>query len=163
MLHNVLKSPTTLACNINSCIFVVFFQSVAYFSSVDVDRCLRKDPLNDCQTPSNPLGLETTYGIPKGAFLDCHLSICMGSFLIACLLCRWVSYHGGHREADRRYHAGTHRDKRWRTNQRRTEELTDDVAFHFHDRQTNLNAFCILIANHRLIDFYIILNSLSFG
>nr|CDS20224.1 DNA polymerase subunit gamma [Echinococcus granulosus] len=41
-------------------------ESVAYFSSVEVDTCLRKDPSNDCKTPSNPDGLEITYNIPKG-------------------------------------------------------------------------------------------------
>ncbi|VDD81479.1 unnamed protein product [Mesocestoides corti] len=41
-------------------------ESAAYFSSVEVDSCLRKDPLNDCKTPSNPDGLEATYKIPKG-------------------------------------------------------------------------------------------------
>nr|CDS27540.1 DNA polymerase subunit gamma [Hymenolepis microstoma] len=44
-------------------------ESVAYFSSVEIDTCLRKDPLNDCKTPSNPDGLEITYGIPKGESL----------------------------------------------------------------------------------------------
>ncbi|VDL28532.1 unnamed protein product [Hymenolepis diminuta] len=44
-------------------------ESVAYFSSVEIDTCLRKDPLNDCKTPSNPEGLETTYGIKKGESL----------------------------------------------------------------------------------------------
>ncbi|KAM7535911.1 hypothetical protein Aperf_G00000096703 [Anoplocephala perfoliata] len=44
-------------------------ESVAYFSSVEIDTCLRKDPLNDCKTPSNPEGLEVTYGIPKGESL----------------------------------------------------------------------------------------------
>ncbi|VDK40628.1 unnamed protein product [Taenia asiatica] len=44
-------------------------ESVAYFSSVEIDTCLRKDPLNDCKTPSNPDGLEVTYNIPKGRSL----------------------------------------------------------------------------------------------
>ncbi|CAF0847266.1 unnamed protein product [Adineta ricciae] len=40
--------------------------SVAFFSSVDVDKCLRKEPYLDCKTPSNPLGLEAACDIPKG-------------------------------------------------------------------------------------------------
>ncbi|VDM31475.1 unnamed protein product [Hydatigera taeniaeformis] len=44
-------------------------QSVAYFSSVEIDTCLRKDPLNDCKTPSNPDGLGATYNVPKGRSL----------------------------------------------------------------------------------------------
>ncbi|CAF2952900.1 unnamed protein product [Rotaria sp. Silwood2] len=43
--------------------------SVAFFSSVDVDQCLRKEPYMDCKTPSNPLGLEIAYDIPKGKSL----------------------------------------------------------------------------------------------
>ncbi|CAF0845752.1 unnamed protein product [Rotaria sordida] len=43
--------------------------SVAFFSSVDVDQCLRKEPYMDCKTPSNPLGLEIAYDIPKGESL----------------------------------------------------------------------------------------------
>ncbi len=42
------------------------FQSVSFFSSVDIDQCLRKEPYMDCKTPSNPLGLEAAYDIPKG-------------------------------------------------------------------------------------------------
>ncbi|CAF4365982.1 unnamed protein product [Rotaria magnacalcarata] len=43
--------------------------SVAFFSSVDVDQCLRKEPYMDCKTPSNPLGLEVAYDIRKGESL----------------------------------------------------------------------------------------------
>ncbi|CAF3389354.1 unnamed protein product [Rotaria sp. Silwood1] len=43
--------------------------SVAFFSSVDIDRCLRKEPYMDCKTPSNPLGLEIAYSIAKGESL----------------------------------------------------------------------------------------------
>ena len=42
------------------------FQSVAFFSSVDIDRVLRKEVDMDCKTPSNPYGLEKEYNIPKG-------------------------------------------------------------------------------------------------
>lgn len=41
-------------------------QSVAFFSSVDIDRCLRKEVTMDCMTPSNPTGMEHRYGIPPG-------------------------------------------------------------------------------------------------
>lgn len=40
-------------------------QSVAFFSAVDVDRCLRKEVTMNCVTPSNPTGMEK-YGIPQG-------------------------------------------------------------------------------------------------
>jgi len=45
-------------------------QSVAFFSSVEVDTALRKDALNDCVTPSNPHGLSKGYGVPLGESLD---------------------------------------------------------------------------------------------
>lgn len=41
-------------------------QSVAFFSSVDIDQCLRKEVTMDCMTPSNPTGMERRYGIPPG-------------------------------------------------------------------------------------------------
>ena len=41
-------------------------QSVAFFSAVDIDRCLRKEVTMDCETPSNPTGMERRYGIPQG-------------------------------------------------------------------------------------------------
>lgn len=41
-------------------------QSVAFFSSVDIDECLRKEVTMDCMTPSNPAGMERRYGIPPG-------------------------------------------------------------------------------------------------
>lgn len=43
-------------------------QSVAFFSSVDIDRCLRKEVTMDCVTPSNPAGVERRYGLPPGEF-----------------------------------------------------------------------------------------------
>lgn len=43
-------------------------QSVAFFSAVDIDHCLRKEVNMDCKTPSNPAGLEQKYGIPPGMF-----------------------------------------------------------------------------------------------
>lgn len=45
-------------------------QSVAFFSSVEVDTALRKDALSDCITPSNPHGLSKGYGVPLGESLD---------------------------------------------------------------------------------------------
>ncbi|KAF6079045.1 DNA polymerase gamma, catalytic subunit [Phyllostomus discolor] len=47
-------------------------QSVAFFSAVDVDRCLRKEVTMDCETPSNPTGMERRYGIPQGEALDIY-------------------------------------------------------------------------------------------
>uniref|UniRef100_A0A3P9MMK1 DNA polymerase subunit gamma-1 n=1 Tax=Oryzias latipes TaxID=8090 RepID=A0A3P9MMK1_ORYLA len=47
-------------------------QSVAFFSSVDVDQCLRKEVIMDCVTPSNPTGLERRYGLPPGEALDIY-------------------------------------------------------------------------------------------
>jgi DNA polymerase gamma 1 len=44
--------------------------SVAFFSSVDIDICLRKETSMDCITPSNPSGLKDGYGIPPGESLD---------------------------------------------------------------------------------------------
>ena len=44
----------------------MLLQSVAFFSAVDVDKILRKEPKMDCVTPSNPLGLEKGHGIPLG-------------------------------------------------------------------------------------------------
>ena len=40
--------------------------STAFFSSVDVDTVMRKEPGADCVTPSNPLGLLAGHGICKG-------------------------------------------------------------------------------------------------
>ncbi|KAJ1179987.1 hypothetical protein NDU88_005215 [Pleurodeles waltl] len=41
-------------------------QSVAFFSAVDIDQCLRKEVNMDCTTPSNPTGMERRYGITQG-------------------------------------------------------------------------------------------------
>lgn len=43
-------------------------QSVAFFSAVDIDQCLRKEVNMDCVTPSNPTGVERKYGLPPGEF-----------------------------------------------------------------------------------------------
>ncbi|KAK4324507.1 hypothetical protein Pmani_004853 [Petrolisthes manimaculis] len=45
-------------------------QSVAFFSGVDIDCVLRKEPHLDCVTPSNPEGLHKGYGFPPGVTLD---------------------------------------------------------------------------------------------
>ncbi|XP_067649163.1 DNA polymerase subunit gamma-1-like [Haliotis asinina] len=47
-------------------------QSVAFFSNVDIDTCLRKEVVMDCKTPSNPHGLARGYGIPQGTALDIY-------------------------------------------------------------------------------------------
>lgn len=41
-------------------------QSVAFFSAVDIDKCLRKEVNMDCVTPSNPTGLERRFGLAQG-------------------------------------------------------------------------------------------------
>ncbi|VDI31302.1 DNA polymerase gamma 1 [Mytilus galloprovincialis] len=45
-------------------------QSVAFFSAVDIDQCLRKEVTMNCVTPSNPHGMERGYGIPTGQAFD---------------------------------------------------------------------------------------------
>lgn len=63
-------------------------QSVAFFSAVDIDRCLRKEVTMDCVTPSNPTGLECRYCLPQGVMyiiivlhslkaLRCNIVVCM--------------------------------------------------------------------------------------
>ncbi|KGL80671.1 DNA polymerase subunit gamma-1, partial [Tinamus guttatus] len=56
-------------------------QSVAFFSAVDIDQCLRKEVTMSCATPSNPTGMEKRYGIPQGEALDIYqlLDITQGS------------------------------------------------------------------------------------
>lgn len=50
-------------------------QSVAFFSSVEVDTVLRKEAHQDCYTPSNPHGLSRGYGIPQGESLDIYQAL----------------------------------------------------------------------------------------
>lgn len=50
-------------------------QSVAFFSTVEVDTVLRKDSEDDCKTPSNPHGLDKGYGISNGEDLDIYNAI----------------------------------------------------------------------------------------
>ncbi|XP_062539605.1 DNA polymerase subunit gamma-1, mitochondrial [Armigeres subalbatus] len=47
-------------------------QSVAFFSTVEVDSVLRKESHMDCKTPSNPHGLAVGYGIPNGESLNIY-------------------------------------------------------------------------------------------
>ncbi|KAI7812199.1 putative DNA polymerase subunit gamma-1, partial [Triplophysa rosa] len=47
-------------------------QSVAFFSAVDIDQCLRKEVTMDCVTPSNPSGVERRYGLAQGEALDIY-------------------------------------------------------------------------------------------
>ncbi|XP_026294410.1 DNA polymerase subunit gamma-1, mitochondrial isoform X1 [Frankliniella occidentalis] len=49
--------------------------SVAFFTSVEVDKTLRKEAHDNCQTPSNPHGLLKGYGIASGESLDIYQSI----------------------------------------------------------------------------------------
>ena len=44
-------------------------RDVAFFSSVDVDQVMRKEPDMECVTPSNPQGLHHGYGIKMGESL----------------------------------------------------------------------------------------------
>lgn len=74
------KYSTALALHVTNLLVRSFFvkrlgmtdlpQSVAFFSSVEIDSVLRKDALGDCVTPSNPYGLCKGYGIPFGESLD---------------------------------------------------------------------------------------------
>ncbi|XP_061577510.1 DNA polymerase subunit gamma-1 isoform X1 [Cololabis saira] len=56
-------------------------QSVAFFSAVDIDQCLRKEVIMDCVTPSNPTGVERRYGFSPGEALDIYqiMNITKGS------------------------------------------------------------------------------------
>lgn len=47
-------------------------QAVAFFSSVDIDKVLRKETNMDCQTPSNPYGLKQGYAIDFGCSYDIY-------------------------------------------------------------------------------------------
>jgi len=47
-------------------------QSVAFFSSIDIDKVIRKEVTMDCKTPSNPQGLKIGHGIVPGEALDIY-------------------------------------------------------------------------------------------
>ena len=49
--------------------FKFYFFSVAFFSGVDIDKVMRKEPTANCVTPSNPRGLLNGYGVPVGECL----------------------------------------------------------------------------------------------
>lgn len=59
--------------------------SVAFFSKVDIDQCLRKEVGLECKTPSNPSGMERAYNIPFGEGQDIYqtLQITNGSLSAA--------------------------------------------------------------------------------
>lgn len=79
------KYSTALALHVTNLLVRSFFvkrlgmtdlpQSVAFFSSVEVDYVFRKDASLDCVTPSNPHGLHKGYGIPPGESLDISQAI----------------------------------------------------------------------------------------
>lgn len=58
-------------------------QSVAFFSAVDIDQCLRKEVNMDCETPSNPTGLERRYNLHPGEAMDIYqiIDITKGSLV----------------------------------------------------------------------------------
>ncbi|KAK3790338.1 hypothetical protein RRG08_062571 [Elysia crispata] len=45
-------------------------QSVAFFSAIDIDTCLRKEVHLECGTPSNPHGMHHGYNVPPGEALN---------------------------------------------------------------------------------------------
>ncbi|KPP67359.1 DNA polymerase subunit gamma-1-like, partial [Scleropages formosus] len=47
-------------------------QSIAFFSAVDIDQCLRKEVTMECCTPSNPTGVHRRYGLAPGKALDIY-------------------------------------------------------------------------------------------
>ena len=58
--------------------------SVAFFSGVEIDRVIRKDPTNECVTLSNREGIHKERGIPPGRSLDINAILkansCLGEF-----------------------------------------------------------------------------------
>ena len=54
-----------LVCQFLS-LLLLYSQSTAFFSAVDIDHVLRKEVDMDSKTPSNPLGLEKGHKIPHG-------------------------------------------------------------------------------------------------
>ncbi|XP_046390604.1 DNA polymerase subunit gamma-1, mitochondrial [Ischnura elegans] len=49
--------------------------SVAFFSGVSVDGVMRKEPDDECITPSNPHGLNRGHGVPPGESLDIYTAL----------------------------------------------------------------------------------------
>lgn len=50
-------------------------QSIAFFTSVEIDDILRKEAENDCVTPSNPHGFSKGYSIKSGESVDIYEAI----------------------------------------------------------------------------------------
>lgn len=50
-------------------------QSIAFFTSVEIDDILRKEAGNDCNTPSNPHGFSKGYSIQSGESVDIYEAI----------------------------------------------------------------------------------------
>ena len=65
--------------------YIHFFQSVAFFSAVDIDTVLRKEVSLDCKTPSNPLGLHKGQGIPPGLALIIFNFSCINTLFFPCI------------------------------------------------------------------------------
>eukprot|EP00095_Tigriopus_kingsejongensis_P001062 maker-scaffold631_size122145-snap-gene-0.45 protein:Tk01062 transcript:maker-scaffold631_size122145-snap-gene-0.45-mRNA-1 annotation:"dna polymerase subunit gamma-1 isoform x1" len=66
-------------------------ESVAFFSGVDIDQVLRKDPFSDCVTPSNPQGLALGHGIPLGRSLTIEELVQAGKSVSRELLRLWAA------------------------------------------------------------------------
>ncbi|XP_071446151.1 DNA polymerase subunit gamma-1, mitochondrial [Hetaerina americana] len=49
--------------------------SVAFFSGVSVDGAMRKEPGDECITPSNPHGLHRGHGVPPGESVDIYTAL----------------------------------------------------------------------------------------
>jgi len=50
-------------------------QSIAFFTSVEIDQILRKDAENDCKTASNPHGFSGGYSIKPGESVDVYEAV----------------------------------------------------------------------------------------
>lgn len=50
-------------------------QSIAFFTSVEIDSILRKEAGNDCKTPSNPHGFSAGYSIEPGESVDIYEAV----------------------------------------------------------------------------------------
>lgn len=50
-------------------------QSIAFFTSVEIDNILRKEAENDCKTPSNQHGFSSGYSIKPGESVDIYEAI----------------------------------------------------------------------------------------
>lgn len=85
-------------------------QSVAFFSSVDIDQCLRKEVIMDCVTPSNPTGLERRYGLQPGEF--CTLPLFFYAFICIVQMCDRSKVH----IKDRRVNEGSSKPCRYQSN-----------------------------------------------